>query len=350
MALSVSDTAELVSQSHSIIYDQSEVGADNNEAQNEITLESIHSLLTQMNSKLTNIEIKNNSLETRLTEIERKIVSINEIQGALDTLNSKVSVIDNGLNTATKEFKDLESNVSALGNVFDSIREVSENNKSLASSNKKEILKAVMGQRRLEEKVENELKAVNEVSDNVKESLTDLKARSMRDNLIFSGFPEERWEDTEAILQSFLQKKYKLDYEIPFERVHRMGKWSEFRERPRNIVAKFTYFKDREFIRKNAARMLKGSRVWVNEQFPPEIEEKRKQLYPVLRQAKKDKKRANLIRDTLYIEGEKYSPHSGSAPKTRPNRDAPNEQTQQSGTANSQPQKRPRQGSTPERR
>jgi hypothetical protein len=40
MALSVSDTVKLVSQSHSIIYDQSEVGADNNETQ--ITLVSIH--------------------------------------------------------------------------------------------------------------------------------------------------------------------------------------------------------------------------------------------------------------------------------------------------------------------
>jgi hypothetical protein len=90
--------------------------------------------------------------------------------------------------------------------------------------------------------------------------------------------------------------------------------------------------------------------VLVKEQFPPEIEEKRKQLYPVLKQAKKDKKRANLIRDTLYNEGEKYSPQRGSAPKTRPNCDTPNkaypEQTQQSGTAKSQPQKRPRQGST----
>jgi hypothetical protein len=72
--------------------------------------------------------------------------------------------------------------------VFDSIREVSENNKYFASSNKEEILKAVMDQRRLEEKVENELKAVIEVSDNVKESFMDLKARSMRDNLIFSWF------------------------------------------------------------------------------------------------------------------------------------------------------------------
>lgn len=54
------------------------------------------------------------------------------------------------------------------------------------------------------------------------------------------------------------------------------------------MVAKSTYDKDREFIRTNAAQKLKRTKVWMNEQSPPEIEEKRKKLYQVSRQAKKD--------------------------------------------------------------
>jgi hypothetical protein len=46
----------------------------------------------------------------------------------------------------------------------------------------------------------------------------------------------------------------------------------------------------------------------VNEQFPPEIEEKRRKLYPALRKARKDKKRVKLVVDRLYIEGELYVP------------------------------------------
>lgn len=41
-------------------------------------------------------------------------------------------------------------------------------------------------------------------------------------------------------------------------------------------MAKFTYYKDREFIRTHAAQKLKGSNVRVNEQYHPEIEERRK--------------------------------------------------------------------------
>lgn len=43
-------------------------------------------------------------------------------------------------------------------------------------------------------------------------------------------------------LSLFIQRP---DYEISFERVHRMGNYNELNDRPRNIVAKFTFLKDR---------------------------------------------------------------------------------------------------------
>lgn len=353
--MSVSDTTALLSQSHSIIYgERSENAECVQNKENQISLVSIHTILIEINSKLSNIETKNNALEERLSAIEEKVVVVNEMQKSLGTMKNKIAYVENGLETTKKDLSSLESNVKDLGNVFDSVKEEAQSSKKIANSNKHEILKTTTAQKNLEDKVNKELREMREASESIKESLTDLKARSMRDNLIFTGIPEERWENTEAVLQDLLQKKYKLDYDIPFERVHRMGKWSEFKEQPRNIIAKFSYFKDREFIRKNAARKLKGSRIWVNEQFPPEIEEKRKLLYPVLRQAKKDHKRASLIRDTLYIEGEKYDSSTESAPRFYPDRAVSNyttpAQSHQSGTAKDhQPLKRQRQGSTPDR-
>ena len=102
----------------------------------------------------------------------------------------------------------------------------------------------------------------------------------------------------DALCQLWLKlaKWFWISYHISFERVHRIGKANEFNERPRNIVAKFSYFKDREYIRINAARKLHGTRIWVNEHFPPEIENNRKKLYPVMRQAKKDRKHWRIQR------------------------------------------------------
>lgn len=107
----------------------------------------------------------------------------------------------------------------------------------------------------------------------------------MRDNLIFSGIPETPNEDCETVLHHFLENKLKIDEFISFERVHCMGKPDEFKTKPRNIIAKFSFFKDREFVRRRAPQKLKSTKIWVNEQFPPEIEERRKKLYPVLRLA-----------------------------------------------------------------
>lgn len=100
----------------------------------------------------------------------------------------------------------------------------------------------------------------------------------------------------------------KIDEYISFERVHRMGKPDEFRTKPRNIIAKFSFFKDREFVRRRAPQKLKNTNIWVNEQFPPEIEERRKKLYPVLRLARQKHSHVRLVVDKLYIDGKLYNP------------------------------------------
>ena len=134
-----------------------------------------------------------------------------------------------------------------------------------------------------EDKVTAELRIVWEESDKLPSSVTDLKARSMRDNcnLVFAGITEDNREDTEAVLQQFLQLKYKqLDYEIPFELVHKTGRWNEFNKLPRNIVAKFTFFKDRKFMRTPAA--LKAVRVTIMGEWtvPTRNRRKKKKIVP----------------------------------------------------------------------
>ncbi|KAL0194887.1 hypothetical protein M9458_008459, partial [Cirrhinus mrigala] len=96
----------------------------------------------------------------------------------------------------------------------------------------------------------------------------------MRDNLVFSGIPESAEEDAEATVKSFIKTYLKLPEDtvenICFERVHRLGAKKPGTPRPRPIVAKFGYFKQKE--------QLKGTDFSVNDQFPKEILERRKVL------------------------------------------------------------------------
>ena len=95
------------------------------------------------------------------------------------------------------------------------------------------------------------------------------------------------------------------------ERAHRVGYGRRCKTRP--IVAKFNT--DSKNAVKVALRNvnLKGTDYNVLDQFPPEVKDRRKQLIPVMLDARRQGKRATLVRDKLYINNVLYNPDSGSA-------------------------------------
>ncbi|KAL0165966.1 hypothetical protein M9458_037810, partial [Cirrhinus mrigala] len=141
---------------------------------------------------------------------------------------------------------------------------------------------------------------LSEENKKIKETVIDLQARSMRDNLVFSGIPESAEEDAEATVKSFIKTYLKLPEDtvenICFERVHRLGAKKSGAPRLRPIVAKFGYFKQKEQV-KNFS---------VNDQFPKEILERRKVLFPIRRSLIQKGSRAVIAVDWLYVDGQLY--------------------------------------------
>ena len=101
----------------------------------------------------------------------------------------------------------------------------------------------------------------------------------------------------------------RLDQDFSFDCVHRLGRYKRGQTYPRPIVAKFTYYRDKEAVRHAAPKILIGTKYSVNEQFPQEIENRRKSLYPVAKRARQNKQnKVRLVRDKLYINGVQYIP------------------------------------------
>ena len=138
-----------------------------------------------------------------------------------------------------------------------------------------------------------------------KNRLSDLENRMMRDNLVFTGIIEQANEDTEQIVTEIISQKMGIQRPIKFERVHRMGKKNTDMRRPRAIVAKFSFFKDREIVRKTSSK-LKGTRIGVHEQFGQETADKRRKLMPRLKEAREKGHYAQLVADTLIVNNERY--------------------------------------------
>ena len=140
--------------------------------------------------------------------------------------------------------------------------------------------------------------------------IIDLKAQSMRDNLIFYNLPEIEHENTTEMIHQLLEDKLGMKdvkVQVTIDRSHRLGRQREENPKPRPIVAKFNYHQDKEFIRQNANK-LKGTKIGISEQFPDEIATVRQALYPELKKAKAEGKRSRIVKDKLIIEGIVFNP------------------------------------------
>ncbi len=118
-----------------------------------------------------------------------------------------------------------------------------------------------------------------------------------------------RGENTTEMIHHLLESKMEVEdarNKVKIDRSHRIEKKRAGNNRPRPIVVKFNYHQNREFVRINAKK-LKGTKIGISEQFPEEIESIRKTLYPELKKAKAEGKKAKIIRDKLIIEGRVFN-------------------------------------------
>ena len=139
------------------------------------------------------------------------------------------------------------------------------------------------------------------------EEILDLKTRSMRDNLIFTGIPEREGENPANTLTKFLENEMRISEakNIKFDRVHRMGPTGRGN---RSIIAKITPSKDKGKILSHG-KNLKGKNFRVFEQFPPEIQERRSRLMPIFKEAKGNPAVRNVTwsTDKLIVDGRTHS-------------------------------------------
>ena len=124
------------------------------------------------------------------------------------------------------------------------------------------------------------------------------ESRSMRDNLIFSNIPEKGInEDPEKQVRELISKTLLIKDDLSFERAHRMGRFTQDRTRP--IVVKFSRFKDKINVLRNAF-MLKGSKVGI------------KLLLPIHKQEKSKGNPARLVVDALITPRAKFVVRGGT--------------------------------------
>jgi hypothetical protein len=134
---------------------------------------------------------------------------------------------------------------------------------------------------------------------------------SRRENLKFSGIPENDNEQSSETRQTMLQLfENKLDIadasSMKIQRCHRLGYTKDRAKYPREVIIRFAYYPDRDAVW-SARFNLEGSGIYMKEDYCREIDERRSKLYPVLKAAKGLKMKAKLTADILTINGQSYT-------------------------------------------
>ena len=132
----------------------------------------------------------------------------------------------------------------------------------------------------------------------LKEKLRSLEDRSRRNNLRIDGVAgdeKETWSDTEGKIQQLFTDQLGTP-NITIEREHRSG--SRNAGKPRTIVMKLLNYKEKERILKNASK-LKGTNIFIYEDFSYETTQIRKRLWAKVKALRKSGKYAVLQYDRI---------------------------------------------------
>ena len=159
--------------------------------------------------------------------------------------------------------------------------------------------------------VDRRIKLLEEENRELKEHLLRQEAAQKRNNLIFTGIKEVRREAPENIRRELnnalnqISTFYNNAAQCRMELFKRIGK--RVNGRPRSLLVTFQSYSDVDLIMSGRSELPPG--VYVREDLPYELENRRKHLYPILRKAKqgKYKNKCRMELDKLIIDSHVYT-------------------------------------------
>lgn len=173
------------------------------------------------------------------------------------------------------------------------------------------------------ERVTEELRTVKTENIELKDKITkqeqrmeSLEKQIRRKNLIIKGIIDEEKEEesiTKEKIEIILNKMgIKIDVENETEEIRRIGKFNEGRARP--VIIKLMRYNKKIEILKNSNK-LKETEIWIDEDYPKEVQEERKQLIPIMKVAREQGQKAQLRYNKLLINNEIYKKGTGNTEK-----------------------------------
>lgn len=233
---------------------------------------------------------------------------------------AKLDKIEQTVNMINLKVTELETKVNAIDIRVDGV-EKSCTFMSDENDDRKKELEIARGEIK---SLKTSCKTLEDQNAKLESKMTDIESRSMRENLLFYGIPEAgENENCEQLVKQLCTDKLNLpeSKDSLMDRVHRVGVRRQNKSRP--IVAKFHYFRDRETVRKRSydhSDALKQANLGIGMQWPQQVREARKSLYPVMQRERQNGKEVKMVRDKLFINGTEYRQEQDQQQQRQPRR------------------------------
>lgn len=271
-------------------------------------------IITSKLSKLDSIETKLSRLESSVYELRKRVENVEEknqgIEQSVDFLSSKYDTEAKKLSelaeSVQKKMREQENSIKDLQIQLDTMKDSSTENVQKTQTDIIKVNTEIKRHSTMIEGISKSMSHIRRERADIDEKITDLQFRSMKMNLVFTGLGgETREEDTLQKLRCFLENELQISKHIEFGNVHRFGRFQWRKDRP--IVARFLYQADLDVIIARAS-WLRGTRFGVHRQYPAAMEERRRILIPIMRQYRDEGAHVKLVRDRLYVNGERFDP------------------------------------------
>lgn len=226
---------------------------------------------------------------SRLDNMDMKLGQLEKIQTTVNGLTVSMYDIGQKVEDMEKRIRDLESSRQFD---CDAVNEIKQKQNEIDS---------------LKSKVSQMETQRSECEDIVNE----MKCADLKNNLLFFRVNDDESETTEQChekIVNIMKEEMKINNasHIQIIKAERMGKYKLDKIRP--IVVRYGSFDEREIVRKSCKNLKRENPVGVSQHYPKDIADKRKALGPVLRKAKRDKKKVELRYDKLFINDILYVP------------------------------------------
>ncbi|KAJ7987943.1 hypothetical protein DPEC_G00318480 [Dallia pectoralis] len=131
-----------------------------------------------------------------------------------------------------------------------------------------------------------------------------LEGQTRGNNLVVDGIPEaqnESWKETEDKVRYVINEKLHLDSsQMVIERAHRTGNPSGYSGKRGLSLVKFLRYKDKMAVLRKT-KDLKGTNIYVNEDYTEAVRQKHKELIPAMKAARERGDIAYIRHDKLIV-------------------------------------------------